>query len=311
MTYQRRLSLARTVATVTACLALAGIFFLVVDYAQVRYSEPIEKEQFEAMEEAVRTDASVAAELTAERERQTLRALERDERNRKIRIALIVVSAAFLVSANWWLTLKGRFNVLNWGRGPRISPSAGTQEAAKVPREYSKVSVGSSEQLVTLQVEPDIDLSFVEQTVATEGQSREAAIPILRAIQVHYGYLPDEALRRVCELTEITPAQIAGTSTFYAQFRRSPVGKHIVKICHGTACHVSGIVQIDEELRRHLQIAGDADTDPARLFTLEKVACLGCCSLAPVIMIGEHTVGRLTPSSACGVLDSIEKERVT
>jgi NADH:ubiquinone oxidoreductase subunit E len=118
--------------------------------------------------------------------------------------------------------------------------------------------------------------------------------------------LPDEALNRVCELTEITPAQIAGTSSFYAQFRRSPAGKHIVKICHGTACHVTGATQVSEELRRHLEISPDADTDAERLFTLDNVACLGCCSLAPVIMIDEQTFGRLTPSSACQALHEVE-----
>ena len=103
-----------------------------------------------------------------------------------------------------------------------------------------------------------------------------------------------------------TPAQIAGTSSFYAQFRRSPVGRHVVRVCHGTACHVAGAEQITQELRRHLDIAPDADTDPRRLFTVDAVACLGCCSLAPVMMIEEDTVGRLTPASARQALDAVE-----
>ena len=80
----------------------------------------------------------------------------------------------------------------------------------------------------------------MDDLVARYGTDTEAAIPILQAIQSHYRYLPDEALRRVAERTEITPAQIAGTSSFYAQYRRSPVGRHVVRICHGTACHVKG-----------------------------------------------------------------------
>jgi NADH:ubiquinone oxidoreductase subunit E len=80
----------------------------------------------------------------------------------------------------------------------------------------------------------------------------------------------------------------------------------VVKVCHGTACHVSGIVPIHDEMRRYLSIPADADTDPKKLFTLDKVACLGCCSLAPVIMIDEHTVGRLTPASACEALHGTE-----
>jgi NADH:ubiquinone oxidoreductase subunit E len=152
------------------------------------------------------------------------------------------------------------------------------------------------------------DLSFIDEVVARFGRGQEHAIPILQAIQGHYRYLPDEALRRVCELTEITPAQIAGTSSFYAQFRRSPVGRHVVRVCHGTACHVAGAEQITDELRRHLDIPPDGDTDRERLFTLDKVACLGCCSLAPVMMIGEETAGRLTPATARQALDAVEKE---
>ena len=139
------------------------------------------------------------------------------------------------------------------------------------------------------------------------GRDKEAAIPILQAIQTHYRYLPDEALRHVCEQTEITPAQIAGTSSFYSQFRRSPVGRHVVRVCHGTACHVAGAEQITEELRRHLDIPAGEDTDDQRLFTLDKVACVGCCSLAPVMMIEEETAGGSTPATARQALDAVAK----
>ena len=134
------------------------------------------------------------------------------------------------------------------------------------------------------------------------------AIPLLQAIQTHYRYLPDEALHRLCEITEISPAQIAGTSSFYGQFRRSPFGDHIVKVCHGTACHVAGARQITGELRRYLEIPEGRDTDPTRQFTIEEVACLGCCSLAPVMMVDEQTAGRLTPNTAPRALKAFEKE---
>jgi NADH:ubiquinone oxidoreductase subunit E len=153
--------------------------------------------------------------------------------------------------------------------------------------------------------EAGVDLSFVDGLVERLGRGPEAAVPILQAIQEHYRYLPDEALRRVCELTEISPAQIAGTSSFYARFRRSPVGRHVVKVCHGTACHVAGAQQVHDELRRHLGIPPGADTDARRLFTLEAVACLGCCSLAPVLTVGEETAGRLTPATARHALDAV------
>ena len=161
--------------------------------------------------------------------------------------------------------------------------------------------------LPTPAVAPGIDLSFVDALLEREGRGAEAAIPILQAIQAHYRYLPDEALRRVCEQTDVTPAQIAGTSSFYARFRRSPVGDHVVRVCHGTACHVSGARQITEELRRHLRIPDGSDTDGRRQFTIDEVACLGCCSLAPVLMVDEHTAGRLTPATAVAALDVVRE----
>jgi NADH:ubiquinone oxidoreductase subunit E len=125
---------------------------------------------------------------------------------------------------------------------------------------------------------------------------------LLQAIQSHYRYLPDEALRRLCELTDITPAEITGISSFYARFRRSPAGEHVVRVCHGTACHVAGARQITEELRRYLAIPEGADTDPARQFTLDEVACLGCCSLAPMLMVDGQPAGKLTPATASQAL---------
>jgi len=154
---------------------------------------------------------------------------------------------------------------------------------------------------------PALDLAFVDELVSSYGTGKENAIALLQAIQNHYRYLPDEALRRLCERTEITPAQLAGTSSFYGQFRGTPVGKHLVRVCHGTACHVAGARQITDELRRYLAIPENADTDTARMFTLGEVACLGCCSLAPVLMVDGHTEGRLTPSGASAALAHIEE----
>ncbi len=101
-------------------------------------------------------------------------------------------------------------------------------------------------------------------------------------------------MERVCQLTEITPATIEGVSTFYTQFRHRPVGKHIVSVCHGTACHVKGSELVQDAFQRHLKIPSGGDTDPQGLFTVQKVACLGCCTLAPVIQIDDVTYGHLT-----------------
>ena len=136
-----------------------------------------------------------------------------------------------------------------------------------------------------------IDLRFVDEAVERIGRSPDAVIPILQAMQDHYGYLPEEVLRRICAATQITPAALAGVSTFYDMFRHEPVGEHIVHVCHGTACHVGGAERVEDALRRHLRIPDGADTDADRQFTIEPVACLGCCTLAPVVRIGEETVG--------------------
>jgi NADH-quinone oxidoreductase subunit F len=149
----------------------------------------------------------------------------------------------------------------------------------------------------------DLDLQFVDDAVARLGRGAEAAIPILQALQDHYRYLPEEALRRVCELTEITPAQVAGIGTFYNQFRHRPMGKHLVSICHGTACHVKGSVPVHDALHRHLGITAADDTDPQGLFTVQKVACLGCCTLAPVMQIDGVTYGHMTPDRVPAVLE--------
>jgi NADH-quinone oxidoreductase subunit F len=145
---------------------------------------------------------------------------------------------------------------------------------------------------------PDVDLHFVEETVGRIGRKPDDLIPILQALQEHHGYLPREALVRLGELTEIRPAAISGVSTFYDMFRLKPAGKHIIRVCHGTACHVSGSERVEEALRRHLNIPPGADTDPAGEYTLEPVACLGCCTLAPVIKIGDETIGYATAEKA-------------
>lgn len=154
------------------------------------------------------------------------------------------------------------------------------------------------------------DLGVVDQVVAELGRAPSAVIPILQRLQQHYRYLPESALKRVCELTEITPATISGVSTFYSQFRHKPVGRHIISVCHGTACHVKGSELIQDSLARHLGIKAGEDTDRDGVFTLERVACLGCCTLAPVIKIDDVTYGHLTAETVPRALrDFLELEQ--
>ncbi|MHC4509640.1 MAG: NADH-quinone oxidoreductase subunit NuoE family protein, partial [Planctomycetota bacterium] len=133
----------------------------------------------------------------------------------------------------------------------------------------------------------EFDLTFVDQAVDKLGTGAQNVLEILQAVQGHFGYLPEEALERVCRITEITPASIAGVSTFYNQFRHRPVGRHIIHVCVGTACHVKGADRVHEAFQRHLGIAEGDDTDADKMFTVERIACLGCCTLAPAVQIDD------------------------
>ena len=118
-------------------------------------------------------------------------------------------------------------------------------------------------------------------------------IPLLQKTQDIYGYLPQTAMREIARVTGKTPAEIYGVATFYAQFRFTPMGKHVMKVCHGTACHVQGADSLDTVVEQKLGVKPGNTTSDGE-FTVERVACLGCCSLAPVVMIDGEVYGRLT-----------------
>ncbi|TAL59279.1 MAG: 4Fe-4S dicluster domain-containing protein [Bacteroidetes bacterium] len=125
---------------------------------------------------------------------------------------------------------------------------------------------------------------------------------ILQEVQKRLNYMPSEALRHICKVTEITPEQISGVSTFYSQFRHLPAGKHIIKICAGTACHVKGSPLILDAFRRVLKIDNSKNSSPDNLFSIEEVACLGCCTLAPVVQIDNKTYGHVKPTQTENII---------
>ena len=135
-------------------------------------------------------------------------------------------------------------------------------------------------------------------------------ITILQQTQDIYGYLSVEAINHISEATGIKPAKIYGVATFYAQFRLQPVGKYLIMLCKGTACHVNGADHIEEADSEYLNIK-DGETTEDGLFTLNNVACLGCCSLAPVMMIrsseGDETYGNLTKDKVQQILGEIRE----
>ena len=140
------------------------------------------------------------------------------------------------------------------------------------------------------------------------GTSRDIIIPLLQALQAEFNYLRSDVLERVYERTEIDRAQLVSVSTFYAQFRLLPYGKHVIKVCIGTACHVKGAENVYDSMRRELKIKDDSITTDDGEFSIEKVACLGCCSLSPVMMVNETAYGSLTPAKAKAILRGIRDE---
>lgn len=139
-------------------------------------------------------------------------------------------------------------------------------------------------------------------------------IVILQQAQNIYGYLPREVVAYISAKTGNTQAKIYGVATFYTQFRLQPIGKNLIMLCQGTACHVSGSQEIEAAICDELKIS-DGETTEDGIFTLNNVACLGCCSLAPVMMIqnsgGEETYGNLTKEKALDILGRIrEKEAI-
>ncbi len=151
------------------------------------------------------------------------------------------------------------------------------------------------------------DLSVVEPTLDKYADVPGSLIAILQETQAAYGYLPMDVMEYIAERTGTPIATIVGVATFYAQFRLEPVGKYLIMLCQGTACHVNGSELIDSAIYDELGIH-DGETTPDGLFSLEHVACLGCCSLSPVMMINGKTYGRLTPDKAKKVLRALAAE---
>lgn len=154
---------------------------------------------------------------------------------------------------------------------------------------------------------PKSDLSLLDSVLEEYGGVASNLITILQKAQNIYGYLPKDVMYHIAQNVGVTPAEVMGVATFYSQFRLTPIGKYLIMSCQGTACHVNGSERVLNAISEYLGI-GNGETTEDGLFTLEEVACLGCCSLAPVIMINGEAYGNLTPDSAVEVIKNIQKE---
>ncbi|MBP3442523.1 MAG: NADH-quinone oxidoreductase subunit NuoE [Clostridia bacterium] len=149
------------------------------------------------------------------------------------------------------------------------------------------------------------DLSLINDVLDKYACVDGSLITILQHAQDIYGYLPVDVLYHIADRTGSTPAKVMGVATFYSQFRLQPVGKYLIMLCQGTACHVNGSEKIEKAIKDELGIS-DGETTEDGLFTLKNVACLGCCSLSPVMMINDETYGSLTPEKTKEILRNLK-----
>jgi NADH-quinone oxidoreductase subunit E len=140
------------------------------------------------------------------------------------------------------------------------------------------------------------------------GYRPSGLIPILQAIQHEYQYLPEEVLTYVATSLDVPPARVFGVATFYAHFALEPKGRHVIRICDGTACHVKQSLPVLNALHEKLGTSEKCKTTPDMLFTVETVACLGACGLAPVVVIDDQVYGQITPERAIALVDEIKKQ---
>ncbi|MBZ5496300.1 MAG: NAD(P)H-dependent oxidoreductase subunit E [Acidobacteriia bacterium] len=306
------------IGIVAAAIALFASVWLLSVYVHAWRVTPVDKATVDALKEKARTDAEIQKILQPELDRQHESLVRRRDAYNRGGILLLVSMGIFLAWFKWFRPgREDRAGALPGVLKHLDGSSHGLAKAVVFTRSRDAGEKREADSIVPPVVPAveraeaaAIDLGPVEEILRTEGRGRQAVIPILQAIQTRYRYLPDAALQRICAASEITPALIAGVASFYGQFRQSPVGEHVIRICEGTACHVSGAVEVRNELRRCLGMSPDSDTDPSRRFTIERVVCIGSCSLAPIITIDEKIYGQLSALSANKLLrDFIESER--
>ncbi|MBO4339565.1 MAG: NADH-quinone oxidoreductase subunit NuoE [Clostridia bacterium] len=151
-----------------------------------------------------------------------------------------------------------------------------------------------------------IDMELIKPVLDEYGEVKGSLITILQQTQEIYGYLPKEAIEYIAQRTGIEISEIMGVATFYTQFRLTPVGKYLIMLCQGTACHVNSSELILQTIKDELGI-DDGETTEDGLFSLKCVACLGCCSLSPVMMINENAYGSLTPDKTKTILRQLRE----
>ena len=152
-----------------------------------------------------------------------------------------------------------------------------------------------------------VDLSKTKKLIKKHGKKKGILIPLLQDTQKAYGYVPKESVELIAKELNIYPVEIYGVLTFYTQFYLTPRGKHTIRVCQGTACHVMGGKEILDYLSKKLKIK-DGETTKDNIFSLERVACLGCCGMAPVVQVDNDFYGNCTIQKIDEMLEKYKKE---
>jgi len=160
--------------------------------------------------------------------------------------------------------------------------------------------------LDSIQIDASVATSVeegVDSVLASFKGEKSELIPILQRTQLLFGFLPARAISRISRYTGVPESTIFGVATFYAQFKFTPVGRNLIKVCRGTGCYVKGAPRLLDEIEKQLDIK-DGETTEDGEYTLETVACFGSCALAPVLVVNERVYGRVTPDKIRDILES-------
>jgi len=147
----------------------------------------------------------------------------------------------------------------------------------------------------------------IDAILARHERERGELIPMLQEVQAELGYLPEEAMLSIARFLRLPESNVYGAATFYAQFKFAPVGRHTIKVCRGTACHVRGVSRILEEVVKLLGI-NPGETTPDREYSLESIACFGSCALSPVVVVDDTVYGKMTPERVRSILKGEVKQ---
>ena len=155
---------------------------------------------------------------------------------------------------------------------------------------------------------PEIDLTKLNAIIDQHKSEKWGLIPLLQNVQEEIGYIPPESIESIAEAMNLPAAQVQGVITFYSGFTLTPKGKYVLKVCRGTACHVKGSRSVLRLMQKELNL-NEGETSSDYQFTLETVACLGACFLAPAMMVNRSYFGKLAPTKVTSILDQYKKDR--